>query len=94
MTNAELLALRDALAGLLQSRVATDEIEEWANAYAFTRRDLIDLLRLLWVNPANELSGTETVRGCEFCQQEFNRPGDQFTCPYCGHVWPGKEVGK
>jgi hypothetical protein len=25
--------------------------------------------------------------GCEFCQQDFNRPDGTFKCPYCGQAW-------
>jgi hypothetical protein len=46
MTNAEVHSLGEELAAMLAAGATTDEIEEWANAYAFARRDLIDLLRL------------------------------------------------
>lgn len=31
-------------------------------------------------------------KGCEFCQQEFNRPAGEFKCPYCGKTWSSQEV--
>jgi hypothetical protein len=31
------------------------------------------------------------ARGCEFCQQSFNRRAGQFTCPYCRTTWSGAE---
>ena len=31
------------------------------------------------------------ARGCEFCQQSFNRRAGEFTCPYCRTTWSGEE---
>lgn len=57
MNEAELLKLRDELMHEFQSGETTDDIEEWADAYAFSRRDLIDLLRLLLLPVAPVNSG-------------------------------------
>ena len=45
MTKQQLDDLRTALERLIVSGATTDEIEEWADAYEFSRADLIDLYR-------------------------------------------------
>ena len=44
---ADLERLRAQLQELLAVGTITEEIEEWANAYTFSRADLIDLYRLV-----------------------------------------------
>jgi hypothetical protein len=47
MNQTQLLELRDDLVRQFQSGATTDDIEEWADAYSFDRRDLVELVRLL-----------------------------------------------
>ena len=47
MTDAELRRLRVELDALIRGGATIDEIEEWADAYAFTRADLINLYQLV-----------------------------------------------
>ncbi|MFQ5732127.1 MAG: hypothetical protein ACE5KM_09235 [Planctomycetaceae bacterium] len=47
--------------------------------------DLVEVLLAI----ADELeapAASDDNAGCEFCCQEFNRPGGEFTCPYCGTI--------
>ncbi len=53
MTTAELHRLRDDLQALLATGATTAEIDDWADAYAFTRADLIDLMRLMATAPTD-----------------------------------------
>jgi len=48
MTSEQLLRLHASLIAHFRAGSCTDEIELWADAYYFGRRDLIDLLRLLF----------------------------------------------
>ena len=47
MTLPELENLRGELKRQFDRGATTDEIEQWADAYTFARRDLIELLRLM-----------------------------------------------
>ena len=39
--------LREAVEGEINAGATTEEIDEWADSYAFGRRDLIEVIRLL-----------------------------------------------
>ena len=45
MNDEQLEKLEQDLREQIKSGATTDEIEEWADAYAFSRRDLIEVIR-------------------------------------------------
>lgn len=51
MTATELQKLRTHLQAMINAGATTAQIDDWADTYAFTRADLIDLFRLIFAPP-------------------------------------------
>lgn len=73
--------------------VRVTAIRQVATAYSARSRTIIDAVnestgRQITVRSPQRLRPLP-ARGCEFCNQSYNRPAGPFTCPYCGHVWEG-----
>ncbi len=59
MTAEELTKLRADLEAEIRAGVPTEDIEEWADAYYFGRRDLVDLIRTFYVSQGQKPSATD-----------------------------------
>ena len=73
--------------------VRVTEIKQMATAYTSRSRTIIYAVnestgRQITIRSAQRLRPLP-ARGCELCNQLFNRPDGRFTCPYCGKVWEG-----